>query len=142
MLWGFGQSVQVSLILGGMVVAIIVMAWLLVPDLGALGAAWSALVPMLLGSLLLVRIAGDQCGASFLEVLRQALRGLLVPSALTLLTVVLLGDWLGTGGWLPMVISCGAAGLLFVVTFYAFGSEKEERQLLLHVFFGKPLRDD
>jgi O-antigen/teichoic acid export membrane protein len=142
MLWGRGRSIQVSLILGGMAVAIIVMAWFLVPELGALGAAWSALIPMFLGSLLLVKFAGDQCGTSFLEVLRQALRGLLIPSALTLLAVVLLGEWLGSGGWLPMVISCGTAGLLFVVTFYAFGSEEEERQLLLHVFFGRTLRDD
>ena len=99
-------------------------------------------MPMLLGSLLLVKFAGDQCGTSFLEVLRQTFRGLLIPSALTLLTVVLLGEWLGMGGWLPMLITCGAAGLLFVVAFYALGSEEEERQLLLHVFLGGTLGGD
>jgi predicted O-methyltransferase YrrM len=138
-LWGRGRAVEVAVVVSAMAAAILVSAVLLVPDFGALGAAWSTFVPMLIGSIYLVRSAGILCEVSQFEVLRQALRGLLFPSVVTLLVALTLPQWLGAGGWLSLLATCMAAGLLFFTAFFTMGKGLEERRLLFDVFFrGRP----
>jgi SAM-dependent methyltransferase len=90
----------------------------------------------------LVQFAAVQCGTSLAEVLRQTLRGLFLPAVVAFGSAVQLMGWLGSGGWLPLLATCIAAGLLFAASFLAVGSRHEDRQLLFEVMFGHATRAD
>jgi O-antigen/teichoic acid export membrane protein/predicted O-methyltransferase YrrM len=127
-LWGRGRASLSLAVMGVSAIAVVLLAWLLVPLYGAIGAAWSTLPAMALGSIVLLRLASRACRTSAEAVLRESLRGLIIPSVAAAALAYVLRLLGQDGGWLPFLATSATAATVFVVCFYFVGTRADERR--------------
>jgi SAM-dependent methyltransferase len=127
-LWGRGRARAVVSTVATMTAGIVALAWILIPRLGPSGAAWAAVLPMLVGSMVLLHLASVACGVSVGSVVGGGVRGLLLPTVVATAAALSLERLLGGTGWIGLIVTSAVTGLLFLAVLYAVGGA--ERRLV------------
>jgi len=98
--------------------------------LGVTGAGWALLIPMTVGSLVLLELATRQCSSTAIKTLRSALSGLVLPACVCALVTLVGNHIVGGSGRVTVSLLVIIAGLAYLLTLALNQPRIEERRLL------------
>ena len=103
---------------------------LLLPRIGAVGAAWGVLLPLTAASFAYLAFATRDCGVHIFGLLWNAVRGLLLPGTACAAAAFLAMLLIGAASWPGVIGGAVAGGTAYVLTLYRTGAQQEERALV------------
>jgi O-antigen/teichoic acid export membrane protein/2-polyprenyl-3-methyl-5-hydroxy-6-metoxy-1,4-benzoquinol methylase len=124
-LWGQAKIRALVILPVCLLIVSLGLTLLLLPRLGVVGAAWGLVVPMIVASLIYIRIGASTCGISLWSLIRDALATLMLP-AFVLFAVCFGVDILTGTGWIPVIAASVAAGSAYLICFILLGAREEE----------------
>lgn len=128
-LWGRGVMRTLVIIPCCLMVASLGLTLILLPRMGFVGAAWGLVVPMLLASLVYLRIGARTCGINVRDLIYSSIAGLLLP-VLVFLAIGLGINSLAGPGWTGVVATCLGGGLGYLISFIFTGAREDELALV------------
>ena len=134
-LWGRAAMRRVVPVLLGVAALTVFLAALLVPKMGAPGAAWGVVLPMTAGAVLLFHQACRECDTFVLPMLRSIFRGLPF-AAIGCAACGYLVTALGRSDLWHLVGACLAGSTAYASLIYFVSGENEERRFLESIFHG------
>jgi O-antigen/teichoic acid export membrane protein len=134
--WGAGETGPVLSANVATAVVDVALALLLLPRVGAPGAAWATLVSTLFAVALLTGLAAHRRGIRWSRVLKQMSSRLFPVLLVSLLPAFLLAHMVTGRSWVLVVGIAAVSALLYLVMLWWFAASEEEKQ-----FLGRMLRD-
>jgi len=136
-MWGLNRTRPILLVLSGMVVVQLAFAWKLVPLWGAVGAAIAFFVSMTAGWIIFAILGAGLVGGRFFSFLEYVFTGLLIPAISCAGVAVALVQVLPKDYGANVVLAAIAAGLVYLLIFFALGTRPEEKTLIDQLLAGK-----
>jgi len=136
-MWGQNRTRPILVVLSGMVIVQLALAWKLVPLWGAPGAAIAFFVSMSVGWIIFAILGAMLGGGNVREFLAHVFTGLLIPASACAGVAVALVQVLPIEFGSNVVLSAIAAGLVYLMIFFALGTHPEEKRLIDQLLAGK-----
>ena len=136
-MWGMNKTRPILIVLSGMVVVQLTLAWKLVPLWNAVGAAIAFFVSMSVGWIIFAMLGARLGGGRFFSFLEHVFTGLLIPAISCAGVAVALVQVLPSEYGTNVLLSAIAAGLVYLLIFFALGTRPEEKTLIDQLLVGK-----
>ena len=130
LLWGSGQAGTVLKLLGSVAAATVLLTMIMVPLLGAPGAALALAVSLSGGALAALLVTAKACYATIWNVLSSAVARTALPGITCAAAAVVLGRYLQPASWTGLSFTIATTALVYMVAMYWWGLSAQERKTL------------